>query len=56
MVGRCFKVWKIDEVIERMENEEDGDDFNYLLERIQGMKGMEDGAFMDLDVPEHLRF
>ena len=56
LFGRCFGVWKIDEVIERVtEKEEEGDDFFYLIERINAMKH-EDAPFIDEEVPEHLRF
>ena len=54
--GKCCKIWKIDEVIEKVTQEDgSGDDFIYLVNKIQVMQGEEERIVQE-EVPDHLRF
>ena len=46
MCGRCCKIWRIDEVLEKVDAGADaGDDFIYLVNRLAAMQLEDDRKF-----------
>lgn len=53
--GKACKIWKIDEVLEKVTKSEAGEDFIYLINRLAQMQ-QEDDKAGDEEIPQHLRF